>query len=160
MGPSSACAGRLPSGSTVWLWLRPTAARFRLYKPSGTFGSGIDPGLNDRAELLLRARGGLAPSAGVPAPGYQIVVTYADVRADGSATADGSKRKTIGRIGIQIEPPGNPLQTQAPPLSFASTSYWTLPELMERDDSDDGRCQRPRNPLAHAVCLFAVYYVM
>jgi hypothetical protein len=37
---------------------------------SGAFGSSIDPGLNDCAELLLGARGGLAPSARTPSPAH------------------------------------------------------------------------------------------
>src|SRR5580698_7425989 len=41
---------------------------------SRAFGPSIDPGLNDRAELLLASRRWLAPGAGTPTPRYQFVL--------------------------------------------------------------------------------------
>jgi len=48
----------------------------RSRRPSRAFGASLDPSLNDRAELFLAARRGLAPGAGMPTPSYQIVLGH------------------------------------------------------------------------------------
>jgi hypothetical protein len=70
-----------PFYSAVWALL-PGAPRSgrrfdRIGQPhSGAFGASIDPGLNDRAELLLAPRRWLAPGAGTPTPRYQFVLGH------------------------------------------------------------------------------------